>query len=81
MQLEERYSKPQILSAYLNAVYFGDGYHGVEAASRGYFRQAGRRPAAARSGAARRARPLAQRLLADASPRTARWRAAISFCA
>ena len=37
VRLEERYSKAQILNAYLNAVYFGDGYYGVEAASRGYF--------------------------------------------
>jgi 1A family penicillin-binding protein len=37
VRLEERYSKQQILSAYLNAVYFGDGYYGVEAAARGYF--------------------------------------------
>jgi 1A family penicillin-binding protein len=37
VRLEERYSKQQILLAYLNAVYFGDGYYGVEAASRGYF--------------------------------------------
>jgi len=37
VRLEERYSKQQILDAYLNAVYFGDGYYGVEAASRGYF--------------------------------------------
>jgi penicillin-binding protein 1A len=37
VRLEERYSKAQILSAYLNAVYFGDGYYGVEAAARGYF--------------------------------------------
>src|SRR5262245_6440049 len=37
VRLEERYSKTQILTAYLNAVYFGDGYYGVEAASRGYF--------------------------------------------
>jgi 1A family penicillin-binding protein len=37
VRLEERYSKDQILNAYLNAVYFGDGYYGVEAASRGYF--------------------------------------------
>ena len=36
-RLEQRYSKKQILEAYLNAVYFGDGYYGVEAASRGYF--------------------------------------------
>ena len=32
-----RYSKQAILQAYLNHVYFGDGYYGVEAASRGYF--------------------------------------------
>ena len=37
VRLEERYTKVQILTAYLNAVYFGDGYYGVEAASRGYF--------------------------------------------
>jgi 1A family penicillin-binding protein len=37
VRLEERYSKAEILRAYLNAVYFGDGYYGVEAASRGYF--------------------------------------------
>jgi len=36
-QLEERMSKDQILEAYLNRVYFGAGYYGVEAASRGYF--------------------------------------------
>ncbi|HEX9366773.1 MAG TPA: transglycosylase domain-containing protein, partial [Vicinamibacterales bacterium] len=39
VRLEERYSKQEILHAYLNAVYFGDGYYGVEAASRGYFRK------------------------------------------
>ncbi|MEO6213712.1 MAG: PBP1A family penicillin-binding protein, partial [Vicinamibacterales bacterium] len=36
-RLEQRYSKQDILEAYLNAVYFGEGYYGVEAASRGYF--------------------------------------------
>jgi penicillin-binding protein 1A len=36
-QLEDRMSKAQILEAYLNRVYFGAGYYGVEAASRGYF--------------------------------------------
>jgi penicillin-binding protein 1A len=35
--LEERYSKTQILEKYLNTVYFGEGYYGVEAAARGYF--------------------------------------------
>ncbi len=36
-RLEQRYSKSEILEAYLNAVYFGEGYYGVEAAARGYF--------------------------------------------
>ena len=36
-QLEQRYTKTQILEQYLNTVYLGDGYYGVEAASRGYF--------------------------------------------
>ena len=36
-RLEERYSKAQILEEYLNTVYFGEGYYGVEAAARGYF--------------------------------------------
>lgn len=40
LRVEERYSKQQILEAYLNRVYFGDGYYGVEAAARGYFGKA-----------------------------------------
>jgi 1A family penicillin-binding protein len=36
-QLEQNYTKEEILHFYLNKVYFGDGFHGVEAASRGYF--------------------------------------------
>jgi 1A family penicillin-binding protein len=36
-QIEQRYTKAQILEGYLNTVYFGDGYYGVEAASQGYF--------------------------------------------
>ena len=36
-RLEERYSKHDILEAYLNRVYFGDGYYGIEAAALGYF--------------------------------------------
>jgi membrane peptidoglycan carboxypeptidase len=31
------YPKPQILSMYLNAVYYGNGYWGDVAAARGYF--------------------------------------------
>jgi penicillin-binding protein 1A len=36
-QLEGKLSKEEILHRYLNRVYFGAGYYGVEAASRGYF--------------------------------------------
>jgi penicillin-binding protein 2D len=36
-QIERRFDKRAILAAYLNRMYFGDGYYGVEAASRGYF--------------------------------------------
>ncbi len=33
-RLEKKFGKQAILQAYLNHVYFGDGYYGVEAASR-----------------------------------------------
>ena len=39
-EIEHRYSKGQILEEYLNTVYLGEGYYGVEAASRGYFGKA-----------------------------------------
>jgi penicillin-binding protein 1A len=35
--IENVYSKNEILDFYLNKVYLGDGFYGVEAASRGYF--------------------------------------------
>lgn len=37
VELEEKYSKNQIMEFYLNNIYFGNGYYGVEAAARGYF--------------------------------------------
>ncbi len=36
-QMEQVFSKDQILEMYMNYVYFGRGYYGIEAASRGYF--------------------------------------------
>ena len=36
-RLEEKFGKNAILQAYLNHVYFGDSYYGVQAASLGYF--------------------------------------------
>ncbi len=35
--LENYYDKDEILELYLNKVYFGEGFYGVEAAARGYF--------------------------------------------
>lgn len=37
IQLERRFTKPQIMEMYLNQVYFGHGAYGVEAAARKYF--------------------------------------------
>lgn len=37
LRIEERYSKGQILQEYLNTVYFGEGFYGIEAAAQGYF--------------------------------------------
>lgn len=37
MQLEQVYSKDQILEMYLNTVYFGKGAYGIEAAAESYF--------------------------------------------
>lgn len=36
-ELEELYSKNQILEFYLNNIYFGNGYYGIQAAAYGYF--------------------------------------------
>lgn len=36
-EIEKKYSKEQILEFYINNIYFGNGYYGIEAASRGYF--------------------------------------------
>lgn len=37
LALERKYSKEQIMEFYLNNIYFGNGYYGLEAASQGYF--------------------------------------------
>ncbi len=62
LRLEQRYSKEQILQEYLNTVYFGEGFYGVEAASRGYFAKpaSGLDPAEAALLAALDPRPVAR---------------------
>lgn len=37
LELEEKYTKTQILEFYLNTIYYANGYYGIEAAARGYF--------------------------------------------
>ncbi|MCI8327205.1 MAG: PBP1A family penicillin-binding protein [Lachnospiraceae bacterium] len=36
-EMERVYTKEQILEYYLNNIYFGNGYYGIQAASKGYF--------------------------------------------
>lgn len=36
-RIERNYTKEQILELYLNRIYFGAGFYGIETASRGYF--------------------------------------------
>ncbi len=42
-QLEQTYSKKQILGLYLSRIYFGSGAYGIEAASERYFHKSARR--------------------------------------
>ena len=37
LELEEKYSKEEIMEFYLNNIYFGNGYYGIQAAAQGYF--------------------------------------------
>lgn len=36
-EIEKKFSKDKILEFYINNIYFGNGYYGIEAAARGYF--------------------------------------------
>jgi membrane carboxypeptidase/penicillin-binding protein len=37
LEIEKHFSKAEIMNLYLNRVYFGSGFYGAQAASRGYF--------------------------------------------
>lgn len=36
-ELEQKYTKDEILELYVNSIYFGDGYYSIGEASEGYF--------------------------------------------
>ena len=42
MELEQKYTKQQILGLYLSRVYFGSGAYGIEDAAAAVLQQAGR---------------------------------------
>ena len=37
--LEKKYSKQEIFELYVNTIYYGNGYYGIRAASKGYFKK------------------------------------------
>lgn len=39
VQLEKKYTKEDIMEFYLNNIYFSNGYYGIQAASKGYFKK------------------------------------------
>jgi membrane peptidoglycan carboxypeptidase len=39
MKLQKKYSKDEIIELYSNIVYFGEGYYGINTASKGYFKK------------------------------------------
>ena len=61
-RLEEKYTKAQILDAYLNSVYLGNGAYGVEAAAKEYFNKGARPPWPGPGGPAGGADPGPERL-------------------
>ena len=70
-QLEDKWSKDRILTAYLNTVYYGAGAYGVEAAARTYFHKH-----ASRTSTSRRRRcspPCPSPRPATRRPPTPRW--------
>ena len=67
-QLERRWSKDRILTAYLNTIYFGNGAYGIGMAARVYFEKTRERAHAPRSGAARRHPGEPDRVRPDREP-------------
>ncbi len=80
IQAEDRWTKAQILTMYLNTVFYGRNAYGAEAAAQTYFNRHANAADAAAGGAARRAAAGAERLRPVQEPRareaTAQRRAA-----
>ncbi len=53
-QLEQRWTKDRILTAYLNTIYFGHGAYGIQQAARAYFKKSAKELDARRGRAPRR---------------------------
>ena len=68
MRLEKELTKNQILEDYLNLVYFGNNAFGIEVAAERYFAEDDGRTSRCRSGAARRADPVAVGARPDHAP-------------
>jgi penicillin-binding protein 1A len=49
MQFERRFTKDEILELYINEMYFGDGYYGIESASKYFFGHSSRQASLAES--------------------------------
>ncbi len=64
VQIERRFTKPQIFTLYANQIYLGHGVYGFEAASQFYFSKPAKRLDARRSRAARRSAQVAVLLFA-----------------
>ena len=70
IQIERRFTKPQIFTLYANQIFLGHGAYGFEAASRILFQQTGAAAQTGRSRAARRTSQGAAILLANQPPGT-----------
>jgi penicillin-binding protein 1A len=72
--IEKKYSKEQILELYVNRIYFGSGYYGIESAARGYFGKPALDLTPGESASAGRLDPQSETLRALARPCSRRGR-------
>ena len=80
-QLEQKWTKDQILTAYLNTIYLGNHAYGVEQASRVYFKHSAKTMTPGRGGAPRGDPRGSEPATTRSRTRRPRRRAATSSCA